>query len=174
MSNNPAQASSTPAARQAPIVAVKESLIAIDVSGTPVSKNEVGHIVLGHERLMAEVLRIEGGRADMQVFEDTRGVKVGDPVELSGQMLSVSLGPGLLGQVFDGLQNPLSVLAERHGFFLPRGADVPPLDQQKKWPFTPAVAAGDRVAAGPSSARPGKGPSITRSWRPLTWPGRPR
>jgi V/A-type H+-transporting ATPase subunit A len=151
MSNNsaPAKPAAPKAAvRRAPIVAVKESLITIDVSNTTVSKNEVGHIVLPKERLMAEVLRIEGGRADMQVFEDTGGVKVGDQVELSGSMLSVSLGPGILGQVFDGLQNPLAVLARDHGFFLPRGADVPPLDQMKKWPFEPAVKVGDRVGAG--------------------------
>src|SRR5262245_39453242 len=112
MRNNNRAKASSPAERKAPIVAVKESLVTIDVSDTPVGKNEVGHIVLGDERLMAEVLRIEGGRADMQVFEDTRSVKAGEVVELSGQMLSVSLGPGLLGQVFDGLQNPLAVLAE--------------------------------------------------------------
>ncbi len=97
---------------------------------------------------MAEVLRVHGNTADMQVFEDTRGVRVGDPVEMSGEMLSVFLGPGLLGQVFDGLQNPLSVLARDHGFFLPRGVDVFPLDQNTKWAFTPSVSRGDRLVAG--------------------------
>jgi V/A-type H+-transporting ATPase subunit A len=168
MSSNPAQASAP--ARKAPVVSVKESLITIDVSGTPVSKNEVGHIVLGNERLMAEVLRIEGGRADMQVFEDTRGVKVGDTVELSGKMLSVSLGPGLLRQVFDGLQNPLAVLAEQHGFFLPRGADVPSLDQQKKWPFEPAVKPGDRVAAGAVLGKTKEGPCDPKILAPFDRP----
>ena len=110
--------------RLTPIVEVKESLVTIDATVSPVTKNEVGHILLGKERLMAEVLRIEHGRADMQVFEDTRGVKVGDTVELSGEMLSVSLGPGLLGEGGDGRQNPLEVLAKEHGFFLPRGQDV--------------------------------------------------
>jgi V/A-type H+-transporting ATPase subunit A len=158
MSSKPARPQSASATRSAPVITVKESLITIDVRKTPVSKNEVGHIVLGNERLMAEVLRIEGGRADMQVFEDTRGVKVGDTVELSGTMLSVSLGPGLLGQVFDGLQNPLAVLAATHGFFLPRGADVPHLDQQKKWPFEPAVKAGARVEAGAVLGKTREGP----------------
>lgn len=134
--------------RRVPIVSVKESLVTVDVSGTPVSKNEVGFILNGEERLMAEVLRIEGGSADMQVFEDTRGIRVGTPVELSGQMLSVALGPGLLGQVFDGLQNPLAVLANEYGFFLPRGVQRPALDQDLKWPFEPAVKVGDRVTAG--------------------------
>jgi V/A-type H+-transporting ATPase subunit A len=146
MSNKPAPKPTN--ARTAPVVAVKESLITIDVSGVAVSKNEVGYIVHQDERLMAEVLRIEGGHADMQVFEDTRGVKVGDTVELSGQMLSVTLGPGMLGQVFDGLQNPLTVLAESHGFFLPRGAQVPALDEQKKWTFTPQAKVGDKISAG--------------------------
>ena len=97
---------------------------------------------------MAEVLRVHGNTADMQVFEDTRGVRVGDPVEMSDQMLSVFLGPGLLGQVFDGLQNPLAILARDHGFFLPRGVDVFPLDQEKKWAFTPTVSMGDKLVAG--------------------------
>lgn len=132
----------------APVVGVKESLITIDVRSTPVKKNEVGYIVLGEERLKAEVLRIQGDTADMQVFEDTRGVRVGDPVELSGEMLSVALGPGLLGQVFDGLQNPLHAIADRHGYFLPRGAVVDPLDMEKKWEFRPAADVGDRLVAG--------------------------
>jgi V/A-type H+-transporting ATPase subunit A len=75
-------------------------------------KNEVGYILVGEERLKSEVLRIQGNFADMQVFEDTRGVKVGDSVELSGEMLSVTLAPGLLGSVFDGLQNPLGAIAD--------------------------------------------------------------
>jgi V/A-type H+-transporting ATPase subunit A len=108
----------------ASIVSVKESLVTIDVSSVAVKKNEVGHILLGKERLKAEVLRIQGGVADMQVFEDTSGVKVGDQVELSGSMLSVTLGPGLLGTVYDGLQTPLATLAKEHGFFLPRGVEA--------------------------------------------------
>jgi V/A-type H+-transporting ATPase subunit A len=84
----------------------------------------------------------------MQVFEDTRGVRVGDPVEMTGNLLSVFLGPGLLGQVFDGLQNPLAMLANDYGFFLPRGVDVFPLDRKKKWAFTPAVSTGDKRVAG--------------------------
>jgi V/A-type H+-transporting ATPase subunit A len=84
----------------------------------------------------------------MQVFEDTSGVRVGDQVEMTGEMLSATLGPGLLGRVFDGLQNPLAVLAQRHGFFLPRGADVAPLDLDRKWKFTPQVSVGSQVAPG--------------------------
>lgn len=131
-----------------PIVSVQDSLVTIDVSRTPVMKNEVGYIVLGEERLKAEVLRIQGDFADMQVFEETAGVRVGDPVELSGEMLSASLGPGLLGQVFDGLQVPLDTVAREHGFFLPRGVQVEALDSKKKWRFEPSAVVGDRLVAG--------------------------
>jgi V/A-type H+-transporting ATPase subunit A len=130
------------------VVSVRESLVTIDTGGKAIKKNEVGHICVGEERLMAEVLRIQRDTADMQVFEDTRGVRVGDPVEMTGNLLSVFLGPGLLGQVFDGLQNPLAILANDHGFFLPRGVDVFPLDRKKKWAFTPSVSMGDKLVAG--------------------------
>ncbi len=130
------------------VLSVRESLVSIDTGGKAIKKNEVGYILVGKQRLMAEVLRIHGSSADMQVFEDTRGVKVGDPVEMSDQMLSVFLGPGLLGQVFDGLQNPLADLASDYGFFLPRGVSVYPLDKEKKWAFTPTASVGDKLVAG--------------------------
>ena len=130
------------------ILAVRESLVKIDTGGKAIRKNELGFILVGQERLMAEVLRVQGNTADMQVFEDTRGVRVGDRVEMSGEMLSVVLGPGLLGQVFDGLENPLAVLARDHGFFLPRGLELFPLDLKKKWTFTPTVSRGARLFAG--------------------------
>ncbi|MCF8129647.1 MAG: V-type ATP synthase subunit A [Deltaproteobacteria bacterium] len=130
------------------VLAVRDSLVTIDTGEEAIRKNEVGFVLVGEERLMAEVLRIQGNTADMQVFEDTRGVRVGDRVEMSGEMLSVVLGPGLLGQVFDGLQKPLSVVAREHGFFLPRGVDLFPLDFKKKWAFTPVVSRGDTLFAG--------------------------
>jgi V/A-type H+/Na+-transporting ATPase subunit A len=133
---------------QGKIVEVRESLVTIEVLEGAIKKNEVGYICIGDERLRAEVLRIRGRTADMQVFEDTSGVKVGDLVEMSGQMLSVNLGPGMLGQVFDGLENPLAVFAEKYGFFLPRGRDTFPLDTKKKWPFTPTVSVGAKLLAG--------------------------
>ena len=133
---------------RAPVVGVQESMVTIDVSQVPVMKNEVAHILLGSERLKAEVLRVQGDTADLQVFEETDGVSVGDEVELSGEMLSVSLGPGMLGQVFDGLQLPLNALADSHGFFLPRGVDVSALDTNKKWKFEPGVSSGITLVAG--------------------------
>lgn len=143
-----ALAKNTLPANTAPTIRVKESLITIDISNVSVMKNEVAHILLGQQRLKSEVLRIRGNTADLQVFEDTRGVKVGQPVELSREMLSVMLGPGLLGQVYDGLESPLAVLAQDHGFFLPRGADVDAFDVDRKWPFQPLLKVGDKVVAG--------------------------
>lgn len=143
MNSNP-----TEKPRVAKVASVLDSMITIETQGLPIRKNEVGHICLGEQRIMAEVLRIRGSRADMQVFEDTDGVRVGDNVELTGQMLSTVLGPGLLGQVFDGLENPLHVIAKKHGFFLPRGVDIFPLNQDKKWNFTPSVSTGDKLIAG--------------------------
>jgi V/A-type H+/Na+-transporting ATPase subunit A len=132
----------------ATVSGVKESLIRINISGLPIMKNEVGHIILGEQRLKAEVLRIQDQYADLQVFEDTRGVKVGDQVELSGALLSISLGPGLLGQVLDGLGKPLKALADQYGFFLPRGRDIDSLDDKKQWEFTPQAGVGELLVAG--------------------------
>jgi V/A-type H+/Na+-transporting ATPase subunit A len=140
----------SPGSGRARVISAQESLVTIEVTDGPMVMNEVGFICLGEERLKAEVLRIRGRTADMQVFEDTEGIRFGDPVELSGNLLSVQLGPGLLGQVFDGLQNPLAVLASTYGFFLKRGTDFFPLDTAKKWDFKPSVAIGDRLVAGQS------------------------
>jgi V/A-type H+-transporting ATPase subunit A len=129
-------------------VAVKESLVTIDVSNTPVMKNEVGLVLLGEQRLKSEVLRVQNRVADLQVFEDTSGVKVGDEVELTGEMLSVTLAPGLLGTVYDGLQNPLALLAQEFGFLLPRGVELDPVDTEKPWDFTPSITPGETVEAG--------------------------
>ncbi len=138
-----------PLFRTAKIIGVKESLVLIEVDeNTSIMKNELGYICVGDERLKAEVLRVRRRTADMQVFEDTRGVRVGDSVELTGEMLSAVLGPGLLGQVFDGLLNPLHALADKYGFFLPRGVTIAPLDKDKNWAFEPCVAIGDRVMPG--------------------------
>ena len=104
-------------------------------------------------RLKSEVIRIRGQYADLQVFEDTRGLKAGDRVEFTGELLSIELGPGLLTQVCDGLQNPLPALAEKYGFFLERGRYLPVLDHERPWTFTPTVAPGDRLRAGMAVGR---------------------
>jgi V/A-type H+-transporting ATPase subunit A len=101
-------------------------------------------------RLLCEVIRIRGRLADLQVFEETRGLKVGDQVEFTDEMLSVVLGPGLLGQVYDGLQNPLHKVAEQIGYFLTPGVYIHALDTEVKWDFTPTAEAGSTVTAGDS------------------------
>ncbi len=113
-----------------------------------VSLNEVGYAILGDLRLMAEVIRVRGKEADMQVFEDTKNLAINDTVEFTGEMLSAELGPGLLTQVYDGLQNPLPQLAEKCGFFLQRGIYLDALPRDTKWAFTPVAKPGDTVTAG--------------------------
>ena len=113
-----------------------------------VIQNEVAYAITGDERLKAEVIRVRGKRAELQVFENTQGLKVGDPVDFSGELLSVELGPGLLTQIYDGLQNPLPDLAEKCGFFLKRGFYMSPLSETAKWKFTPKVEVGSKVKAG--------------------------
>lgn len=112
-----------------------------------VIKNEVGYIVVGNERLKGEVIRVNNGVASLQVYEMTNGIAVGDEVEFTDELLSVELGPGLLTQVFDGLQNPLPELAEQCGFFLQRGVYLDPIPN-KDWEFTPSKKVGDLVEAG--------------------------
>ncbi len=111
-------------------------------------QNEVAYIVRGQERLKSEVIRVRGRLAEIQVFENTSGLNVGEKVEFTGELLSVELGPGLLGQIFDGLQNPLPHLAEKYGFFLKRGAYLEALPDQMQWKFTPTVKEGDKLRPG--------------------------
>lgn len=139
------------------VTAVQDDLVSIEAlpeSTLPLTKNEVVYILPSRkrvpftERIKAEVLRIHGKTAEAQVYESTAGIGLGDLVEQSGELLSVELGPGLLGQIYDGLQNPLDVMAGEYGYFLPRGVDLPALDLQRKWTFTSAVAPGARLSAG--------------------------
>ena len=129
------------------IKGVNGNLITVEFE-TFVTQNEVAYAILENKRLKCEVIRVRGNRADLQVFEDTKGLKVGDEIEFTDNLLSVQLGPGLLGQVYDGLQNPLNKLAEKSGFFLERGIYIDALDQQKKWEFSPISKVGDKVVAG--------------------------
>jgi V/A-type H+-transporting ATPase subunit A len=127
---------------------VNGNIVTVDFNDQALMKNEVAYVLLGDKKLKSEVLRIRGNLAEMQVFEDTAGIRVGDTVELTGERLSISLGPGLLGKIYDGLQNPLEVLAAKHGFFLPRGEALDALDSAHKWAFKPTAGSGDRLRAG--------------------------
>ncbi len=129
------------------IAGINGNMISVDFD-TFVTQNEVAFAQLGDKRLKCEVIRVRGSRADMQVFEDIKGLKIGDPVVFTNRLLSVKLGPGLLGQVFDGLQNPLNKLAEKTGFFLERGVYLPPLDENTRFAFTPSAKIGEKLRAG--------------------------
>ena len=129
------------------ITGVNGNLISVAFEGA-VALNEIGYALLGETRLMCEIVRIRGRVADMQVFEDTVGLSAGCKVEFTGGLLSIELGPGLLKQIFDGLQNPLPGLAEQYGFFLQRGKYMHALPRDAKWAFTPVAKPGDAVRAG--------------------------
>jgi len=129
------------------ITGISGNMITVAFEGN-VTQNEVGYAIKGSERLKSEVIRISGDLAYLQVFESTKGLVVGDAVEFSGAMLSAQLGPGLLGQIYDGLQNPLPELAEQFGFFLPRGVVLDALGGEREWHFTPSVKKGDKVRRG--------------------------
>ena len=130
------------------ITGVNGNLIRVAFEGA-VAQNEVAYAKLPSGiQLKSEVIRIRGDYAELQVFEDTTGLKAGDDVEFTGELLSVELGPGLLGQVFDGLQNPLPRLAEECGFFLQRGKYLNALERDIKWAFTPVAKVGDKLTAG--------------------------
>lgn len=136
------------------IVAVNGNMTTVAFDGA-VAQNEVGYIILGDKRLMAEIVRVRGTVCDMQVFDATTDLKVGDKVEFSGELLAAELGPGMLAQVYDGLQNPLSDLAKEAAkispdaeYFLQRGIYLPGLPRDKKWDWHPTAKVGDRVSAG--------------------------
>jgi len=133
--------------RAGKVIKVNANMVTAQVEGN-IIQNEVAYIIAGQERLKAEVIRVRANQAEMQVYESTQGLKAGDRVEFSNELLSVELGPGLLGQIFDGLQNPLPALAQKCGFFLKRGVYLEPLSGQAQWDFTPLVKPGDKVLAG--------------------------
>lgn len=134
---------------KAKVVGINGNMVTIEFDGN-VSMNEVGYVDVDGKKLRGEVIRIRGNTAQMQIFEMTQGIKTGDNVELMGDLLCAELGPGLLGQVFDGLQNPLPLVAEKAGFFLERGIYVDPLSKEKVWEWTPSVKVGDKVLRGDS------------------------
>jgi len=105
-------------------------------------------VKVGHEELMGEVIKIQGDETIIQVYEDTSGIRPGEPVINTGLSLAVELGPGLLTSIYDGIQRPLSVLVDKMGDFIQRGVSAPGLDHQKKWEFRPLVKEGDKVSPG--------------------------
>jgi V/A-type H+-transporting ATPase subunit A len=132
---------------EARVIGVTGNIVRIE-SEAPIMKNAVAFVHVGNSQLKGEVLRVQDGRADLQIFEETQGVPVGAEVTLTKEMLSATLGPGLLGMVYDGLQNPLQALAKRDGFFLVRGQSVAPLEPTHRWPFVPNRKTGEHVHAG--------------------------
>ena len=125
------------------VTGIVSNLVTVKVDG-PVAENEICFIDLGGVKMMAEVIKVNGENASVQVFESTRGLKGGDKVEFEGRMLEVQLGPGLLSSVYDGLQNNLATM---ENVFLQRGEYTDPLDRKKTWDFTPLAKAGDTVVA---------------------------
>jgi V/A-type H+/Na+-transporting ATPase subunit A len=113
-----------------------------------IRQGEMARVKLGSESLLAEVIEIAGNEAKVQVFEDTRGVKLGTQVHFDGHLLEAELGPGLLTTIFDGLQNPLEKVADQTGVYLSRGVYLPPLDREKHWDFQPVAKTGDVLARG--------------------------
>ena len=125
------------------VTGIVSNLVTVAVDG-PVAENELCYITLGGTRLLAEVIKVAGDKASVQVFESTRGLKNGDNVEFLGKMLEVTLGPGLLSGIYDGLQNNLTTM---EGVFLKRGEYTEPLDHAASWDFTPIAKPGDTVVA---------------------------
>ena len=125
------------------VTGIIANLVTVEVNG-PVAQNEICYIKLGESKLMAEVIKVNGKSASVQVYESTRGVKKGNDVEFMGFMLEATLGPGLLSSNYDGLQNNLSTMT---GVFLQRGEYTAPIDMDKEWDFTPLAKPGDTVVA---------------------------
>lgn len=164
------------------VIAVQDDMVEIELTeqgrkaNQRLTKNEVIYILPSRldekqqqQKLKAEVLRVRGNRADAQVYESTQGVAVGDGIEQSDRMLSVELGPGLLGQVYDGLQTPLPEVANQCGIFLPKGKQVDALAKDKKWSFVPKVKSGDKVKAGDTIGHVAEGRIQHKIMVPFNW-----
>lgn len=123
---------------------------------------------VGEEGLVGEIIRLDGDTAFVQVYEDTSGLKVGEPVVSTGLPLAVELGPGMLNGIYDGIQRPLERIREKTGIYITRGVVVHALDREKKWAWTPMVKPGDEVRGVWSWARCPSSASPTRSWYPRT------
>lgn len=125
------------------VTGIVSNLVTVLTEG-PVAENELCYISLGDVKLMAEVIKVSGKQCQVQVFESTRGLKNGNTVEFEGRMLEISLGPGLLSGIYDGLQNDLTSM---EGVFLKRGEYTVPINGEKLWDFTPIAKQGDKVIA---------------------------
>ena len=123
---------------------IVSNLVVVKADG-PVSQNEICYVWLGETKMMAEVIKVIGDDAYIQVFDSTRGLKIGDKVEFEGHMLEATLAPGILSRSYDGLQNDLEKM---DGLFIQRGSITDPIDYEKKWKFEPLAKAGDKVSAG--------------------------
>ncbi len=129
------------------VTAVNGNMVSVNTDGI-VTMNEVAYIETGGKSLKSEVIRIRGTSVQVQVYEITKGIRVGDKVRFTNELLSVELGPGLLGQIYDGLQNPLPEIAERAGYFLEPGLYLKALPRDRTWHFTPQAKEGDVLRRG--------------------------
>ncbi len=153
------------------IIGVDGSLVMAETDGRVV-QNSLGYCIRSDgARLLSEVIRVRGRLADLQVFEETRGLRVGDLVELHEEMLSVVVGPGLLGQIYDGLQNPLPELAKQVGYFLKAGVYIHGLSRDRRWRFTPQVKVGQIVEPGDTLGTVPEGIFEHRIMVPFSWRG---
>jgi len=143
MTTNP----ETPTTATGRVVRAFGNLLQVRFDGN-VRQGEVGFVEVDGTHLKAEVLEIVGNEVKLQVFEDTRGIKLGTPVSFTGDLLEAELGPGLLKTIFDGLQNRLEIIAEESGYYLPRGIYVPAIDRQTEWDYLPVAKVGDTLERG--------------------------
>ncbi len=137
------------------------------VTATGISPKMYDVVHVGNEQLMGEVIKIIGDYSIIQVYEDTSGIKPGEPVTNTGKPLSVELGPGLLTSVYDGIQRPLPVLRDKMGDFIYRGVSAPGLDHEKKWDFVPTAKVGDEVSAGQVLGTVQEGPMVHKIMVPI-------
>ncbi len=126
------------------VAGIISNIVIVKADG-PVGQNEICHVWCGDTRMMAEVIKVTGEDAYVQVFDSTRGLKIGDRVEFEGHMLEATLAPGILSRNYDGLQNDLEKM---DGLFIQRGSITDPVDFERKWEFKPLAKAGDKVSAG--------------------------
>lgn len=137
----------TPHTASGKVIRALGNLLHVEYEGE-IRQGEIAFVQLGEERLKSEVIEVVGRRAKLQSYEDTKGIKLYTPVEFTGQLLEVELGPGLLMGIFDGLQNPLEGLANAAGLFLPRGLYLPALDRTRSWDYHPTAKEGQIVKSG--------------------------